>query len=860
MALMYALSSFALRQVVGEGAENVLRLLSDRLTDQSQLLPRALQQANERAWKALEVTLAGEGLLNKLDSAEEKAFRQQIRALLDTMPLPLLTGKTEFRKNCHRELLQAKKSHLLLGPLQPPELAKSVEGFARHGNQTGMLEADRAALQTMGVLLEQSGCKNLAQLIAFQVQPDQSLLVVAVRYFFRRAVETDEILSRGLQFTMTEALTQQQKQAFQQLEQTFHQFGDRLDRALADLQGVLSDISESLRGVEAGQSHINQEVDELKRMMQQLLTLYQMEQQREVRPGTSRSIRGEGDRRRVREVVDRYRALPHEQRRQRPELLNTVGLLEVAAGDCVAAERDFEELAELVGNDARAQGQAHFNRYRAALERRDWPVALEALRTAVQFAPAEYAPFPFGKFAPERILGAGGFGVAFLCQHRRLNQRVVIKSLQLDGLDRDVSEVFSEAQLLRSLRHPAIIELSDCDFADEQGTRAYLVMEYFEGVNLGEHIKQQGMLTGRDLLPLARAVAEGLRAAHKQRIFHRDIKPDNLLVRKKGECWEMKLIDFGLALKQEVSEGTVRTPGGITPSPNEMGIAGTLEYAAPEQIGQLTGVPVGSHSDVYGFGRTCYYALLGTPQPDDYEKEMLDEGWRKLLADCTARKMERRLADFDAVLQRLTELERTAARTPRSSDKPALVRVPRPQPPVSAAPVPSLEIPPADRRPPSRPSGPPPRVPPRVIAPIFQPPPSEPLPEPILELLPEDIELAPLENAPQEDPPSRRPTPPAPGTRVPPRQIATVFQSTSTEPAPLSPLWQPPPSEANAGSEPPPAADSKKSNRVAGAFLPPAADESSAATTGRDETPPEEPPEKKTPTPGKKGPLGGAFG
>ncbi len=82
-------------------------------------------------------------------------------------------------------------------------------------------------------------------------------------------------------------------------------------------------------------------------------------------------------------------------------------------------------------------------------------------------------------------------------------------------------------------------------------------------------------------------------------------------------------------------------------------IAGTLDYAAPEQMGKAEGAKVGTYSDVYSFGKTCYYALLGTPEPDDEEKERLPPIWRKLLSNCTARTIDKRLQDFGVVLERL---------------------------------------------------------------------------------------------------------------------------------------------------------------------------------------------------------------
>ena len=71
-----------------------------------------------------------------------------------------------------------------------------------------------------------------------------------------------------------------------------------------------------------------------------------------------------------------------------------------------------------------------------------------------------YAPFPVGKYHPIRILGAGGFGTAFLCRHKYMNAEVVVKTLHLDALGRETDKVFTEAQVLRQLDHPAIIRAS----------------------------------------------------------------------------------------------------------------------------------------------------------------------------------------------------------------------------------------------------------------------------------------------------------------------------------------------------------------------------------------------------------------
>src|SRR5262249_12913589 len=153
----------------------------------------------------------------------------------------------------------------------------------------------------------------------------------------------------------------------------------------------------------------------------------------ELRPRDSLSIRGDAERQLVKELVSRYRALPEDRRRDMPALLNAVGKLQVAAGDFQAAQQNFVAVAELV-DDSSAQAEAHFNAYRAALERRDWAAALPALREAVRLDAGRFEPFPFRKYRPDRILGAGGFGVAFLCWHQRVSAPVVVKSLTADDM------------------------------------------------------------------------------------------------------------------------------------------------------------------------------------------------------------------------------------------------------------------------------------------------------------------------------------------------------------------------------------------------------------------------------------------
>jgi serine/threonine protein kinase len=145
------------------------------------------------------------------------------------------------------------------------------------------------------------------------------------------------------------------------------------------------------------------------------------------------------------------------------------------------------------------------------------------------------------------------------------------------------------------------------------------------------------------MLAVAHPVAAALRAAHAHRIWHRDVKPGNVLIGCNGSGWQVKLIDFGVAIRDTA-------PAASAPF-------GTVDYAAPEQLGALQGVAVGAYTDVYGFARTCCYALFGTPHLSAEALEKLPRALSALLTQCLMEQPLERPADFDAVLAGLPPLD-----------------------------------------------------------------------------------------------------------------------------------------------------------------------------------------------------------
>ncbi len=195
-------------------------------------------------------------------------------------------------------------------------------------------------------------------------------------------------------------------------------------------------------------------------------------------------------------------------------------------------------------------------------------------------------------------LGAGGMGVVYRARDEHLDRDVAIKILPPGALaDETARRLFrKEALALSKLSHPNIETVHDFD---SQGDVDFLVLELISGESLRQRI-QRGPLPEREIAKIGEQLAEGLAAAHKAGVLHRDIKPGNLHLTSEGR---LKILDFGLAKRIRMSDMET------TESHTDVGpVAGTLPYMSPEQIRDER---MDQRTDLYAAGAVLYEMACG---------------------------------------------------------------------------------------------------------------------------------------------------------------------------------------------------------------------------------------------------------
>ncbi len=330
-----------------------------------------------------------------------------------------------------------------------------------------------------------------------------------------------------------------------------------------------------------------------------------------------------------------------------------------------------------------------------------------------------------GNYRVESLLGAGGMGQVFRARHIHLDRLVALKVMHA-GLSHDPgfqARFRQEARAIAALQHPHIIEVYD--FGEQNGLM-YLVMELLSDGSLRglmqKHAREGKPWSLTLAIDLVQQAAEGLAYAHSQGMIHRDIKPDNMLLRAASGApgrFVLKITDFGLA---RMAEGSTMTATGTA--------MGTPAYMSPEQC---QGAHVDHRSDIYALGVVLYEVTTGylpftattmseaaykhvfvPPTPPRQVRADLPEPLEAIVLRCLAKRPEDRFAgaaevaaSLKALLTRPDPTLTHATVMAHPNEAPPVSPqgvVPAPPPPAVATPQPTAMAPSSGTLPPAIPS------------------------------------------------------------------------------------------------------------------------------------------------------------
>jgi tRNA A-37 threonylcarbamoyl transferase component Bud32 len=269
-----------------------------------------------------------------------------------------------------------------------------------------------------------------------------------------------------------------------------------------------------------------------------------------------------------------------------------------------------------------------------------------------------------GAYTLERRISEGGMATIYLARHALLKRPTAIKILKKHiATDEFVHRFEREVQLASQLRHPNTLEIYD--FGRTREGQPYYVMEYLEGVTLVELVEHSGRVPPGRAIHIMRQVAAALREAHSHGLIHRDVKPENVMLCRRGEDDVVKLLDFGLV--KDLEHPKTRD---IT---KQLKLVGTPRYMAPERLLNLPDVD--ARSDIYALGAVGYFLLTGRPLFDGEDSLAISnqalhapaprvrdagvevpEGLDALIASCLEKDRNRRPRSAEAFIEALDRL------------------------------------------------------------------------------------------------------------------------------------------------------------------------------------------------------------
>jgi serine/threonine-protein kinase len=203
-----------------------------------------------------------------------------------------------------------------------------------------------------------------------------------------------------------------------------------------------------------------------------------------------------------------------------------------------------------------------------------------------------------GKYRISATLGAGGMGSVYRATRLLIGDEVAIKILHSGVTDPKAADRFQrEAQAAARLKHSSVVVIHD--FGTTEEGLQYLVMELVEGDSLRQLIRQHGVIPATTAVEIVRQVCEALDDAHQHNVIHRDIKPDNIIVRATATGLRVKVLDFGIAKLRDDLAGHLTQTGSVV---------GTPHYMSPEQC---LSEELDARSDIYSLGVVMYEMLTG---------------------------------------------------------------------------------------------------------------------------------------------------------------------------------------------------------------------------------------------------------
>jgi serine/threonine-protein kinase len=263
----------------------------------------------------------------------------------------------------------------------------------------------------------------------------------------------------------------------------------------------------------------------------------------------------------------------------------------------------------------------------------------------------------------------------YLARHSMLKRRTAVKVLKKTiGSDEFVHRFEREVQFASQLRHPNNVQIYD--FGRTREGQPYYVMEYLQGVTLTELVEDSGPVPPGRTIHVLRQVAAALREAHHLGLVHRDVKPDNVMLCRRGEDDFVKLLDFGLV--KDIENEQTRD---VT---KQLRVLGTPRYMSPERIRDPADVD--ARSDIYALGAVGYYLLTGRhafdsedstdigqqvlhrPAPRVRESQpAAPEALDALIAACMEKERTRRPASAQAFIDALDRIASPLAWTQRDA-------------------------------------------------------------------------------------------------------------------------------------------------------------------------------------------------